>query len=214
MILRRLHGEFGSTISDARSLSYTERTERLATPIVMSMLETAPPVGRRVLVAVVDGDLGQRIQRWRLTHDARHAERLPPHLTVCYRPPVDIALARLEQQVRHAFPSSVTVKLGPLFVLGHPEAPLAVSIHATDDLDNARRRLFDRTYAPMGGRDDWPWHITCIRYGAKRDRAALLALARSELALDAPWTIDALSYLELRDGRYEPVAVWELTSSD
>ena len=173
----------------------------------------APPVGRRVLVAVIGGDLGERIQRWRLTHDARQAGRLPPHLTVCYRPPVDIPATTLERQVRHAFPSPITVRLGAVFVLSHPEAPLVVSVHATENLDRARRRLFDGTHAPMGGREVWPWHITCVRYGAKRDREALLDRARTELALDDAWTIDALSYLELRDGRYEPVAVWGLTSS-
>jgi hypothetical protein len=65
----------------------------------------------------------------------------------------------------------------------------------------------------MGGRHEWPWHITCIRYGHKRDRGALLAAAAGELALDAPWLIDTISYLELRDGRYEPLVEWIVTTS-
>jgi hypothetical protein len=98
-------------------------------------------------------------------------------------------------------------------VLGHPEAPLAVSLHDTERLDRARQRLFDGTYIQMGGRHEWPWHITCIRYGFKRDRDELLVAATTELALDVAWTIDRISYLELRDGRYQPVSEWELTSS-
>jgi hypothetical protein len=166
------------------------------------------PVGRRVLVAPVRGQPGARIQAWREKYDARHAQRLPPHLTVCYWPPVDVSLAALEAQIRHAFPRPVTVRLGPVFVLNHREAPLAVSVHDTADLDAARHRLFDATHCQMGGRHEWPWHITCIRYGHARDRESLLAAAAQELALDEPWLIDQISYLELRDGRFEPVAEW------
>jgi hypothetical protein len=168
-----------------------------------------PPVPRRVLVAVVTGSLGDQIQAWRERYDARQAARLPPHLTLCYRPP-EAAVEDLEAQARHAFDEPVQVRLGPVFVLGHPEAPLAVSIHDTDLLEAARRRLFDGTHVQMGGRHEWPWHITCIRYGYKRDRDELLAAAARELALDAPWLIDRVSYLELRDGRYEPLAEWDL----
>jgi hypothetical protein len=170
-------------------------------------METPP--GRRVLVAVVNGQPGALIQAWREKHDAKHATRLPPHLTLCYRPP-DVRLESLEAQVRHAFPSPVCVRLGPVFVLAHREAPLAVSVLESAELDKARRRLFDATHAEMGGRDEWPWHITCVRYGHSRDRAALLAAASSELALDEPWTIASVSYLELRNGRYEPLAEWNL----
>jgi hypothetical protein len=85
-----------------------------------------------------------------------------------------------------------------------------VSVHETRVLDEARQRLFDGTHIQMGGRHEWPWHITCIRYGYKRDKEALLSLAAEELAIDAPWLIDRISYLELRDGRYEPVAEWDL----
>ena len=169
-----------------------------------------PPVPRRVLVAVVPGPLGEQIQAWRERYDARQAARLPPHLTVCYRPP-EAGLDAIEAQVRYAFAAPVPVRLGAVFVLGHPEAPLAVSIHDTEHLEAARQRLFDGTYVQMGGRHEWPWHITCIRYGYKRDREELLSAAAVELALDAPWLIERISYLELRDGRYQPVAEWDLS---
>lgn len=173
-------------------------------------METPPR--RRVLVAIVDGVAGQQIQAWRERHDPRQAGRLPPHLTVCYRPP-DAPLAALEAQVRHAFKTPVLVRLGPVFVLAHAEAPLAVGIHDTDELDAVRQRLFDGTHVQLGGRHEWPWHITCIRYGHSRDREALLALAAEELAIDQPWLIDRISYLELRNGRYEAVAEWTLTAT-
>jgi hypothetical protein len=172
-------------------------------------METPPP-GRRVLVAVVPGLLGAQIQAWREKYDARQAGRLPPHLTVCYRPP-GATLESLESQVRHGFNGPVRVRLSSVFVLQHREAPLAVQVLETTELDQARRRLFDGTHVQMGGRDEWPWHITCIRYGHSRDRDALLAAASQELALDADWLIDQVSYLELRNGRYEPVAEWSLT---
>ena len=171
-------------------------------------METPP--GRRVLVAVVTGEPGARIQAWREKYDAKHARRLPPHLTVCYRPP-SAPLDALEAQVRHGFPSPVQVRLGPVFVLAHREAPLAVQVLETSALDDARRRLFDCTHAEMGGRNEWPWHITCVRYGHNRDRDALLTAAAHELALDEPWIISSVSYLELRNGRYEPLAEWDLS---
>ena len=167
-------------------------------------------VGRRVLVAVVSGVLGEHIQAWRARYDAKQAARLPPHLTVCYRPPVDAPLESLEAQVRHAFSAPVTVRLGPVFVLAHQEAPLAVSVHDTAALDAARVRLFDGRFVEMGGRHEWPWHITCIRYGHNRDREALLATAAAELSLDAPWVIDTITYLDLRKGKYEALAEWSL----
>jgi hypothetical protein len=170
-------------------------------------METPPR--RRVLVAVVAGHLGAQIQAWREKYDAKHAARLPPHLTLCYRPP-DGPLEALEAQVRHGFPRPIAVRLGGVFVLAHREAPMAVQVLETTDLDDARRRLFDRTHAELGGRDNWPWHITCVRYGHNRDRDALLAAAAEELAIDELWTISTVSYLELHGGRYEAVAEWAL----
>ncbi|HEV7666017.1 MAG TPA: 2'-5' RNA ligase family protein [Chloroflexota bacterium] len=168
------------------------------------------PVGRRVLVATVPGEAGALIQAWREKYDPKHARRLPPHLTVCYRPPVEASLEVVEAQVRHAFPAPVSVRLGPVFVLAHREAPLAVSVLDTANLDTARQKLFDARHVEMGGRHEWPWHITCIRYGHSRDRDALLAAATQELPLDAPWTIDQICCLELHSGRWEPVAEWPL----
>jgi hypothetical protein len=169
------------------------------------------PSRRRVLVAVVSGELGRRIQAWRERYDPKQAARLPPHLTVCYRPP-EVPVELIEAQVRYAFGGPVAVHLGGVFVLAHPEAPLAVSVHQTQALDAARLKLFDGRFAQMGGRHEWPWHITCIRYGAARDREALLAAA-TELALDADWLIERISYLELRDGRYQSVAEWVLSAA-
>ena len=168
-----------------------------------------PAAPRRALVAVVTGPLGERIQAWRERHDSRHAVRLPPHLTVCYRPP-EASLSAIECQVRHAFAESIPVRLGACFYLAHPESPLVVSVNDTEQLDAARQRLFDGTYVQMGGRHEWPWHITCIRYGYKRDRDALLSLAAEQLCIDAPWVIDRISYLESRNGRFQPLAEWDL----
>src|SRR5258708_25720884 len=100
-------------------------------------METPP--GRRVLVAVVNGQPGALIQAWREKYDAKHASRLPPHLTVCYRPP-QASLASLEAQVRHAFPQPVEVRLGPAFVLAHRQAPLARHVLPTPAFDDSRPR--------------------------------------------------------------------------
>lgn len=168
---------------------------------------------RRVLIVTVRGEVGAQIQSWRERYDPTHAARLPPHLTICYRPPVDAPLDAIEAQVRHAFPSPVPVKLGGVFVLEHREAPLVVSVLDTALLDTSRQKLFDGTHAQMGGRQEWPWHITCIRYGYNKDRETLLQAAASELCLDAAWTIDEVSCLELHDKRWRSIADWRLASS-
>jgi hypothetical protein len=169
----------------------------------------AAPEARRVLVAVVAGDVGQRIQTWRETHDAWRAKLLPPHLTLCYRPP-HAPLALIEAQVRYAFPGPITVRLGGVTELPNRDRTLVVEILDAADLDTARRHLFDATHVEMGGYREWPWHITWVRYGVRCDSATLLALAEHELRFDAPWTIDSVSLLELRDGRYRPLAEWRL----
>src|SRR5689334_13374133 len=112
-----------------------------------------PSTPRRVLVAVVTGPVGDRIQSWRERYDARHAGRRPPHLTVGSRPP-EAPLEVLERQVRRAFLEPVPVRLGSAFYLAHPGSPLVVSVHATEGLDAARQRLFDGTYVQMGGRHE------------------------------------------------------------
>ena len=100
--------------------------------------------------------------------------------------------------------------LGGVAQLPNKDGTLVVEVLETAELDLARRRLFDCTHAEMGGYREWPWHITWVRYGVRRDSAALLAEAAEGLRIDAPWTIDRLSLLELRDGRYEAVAQFDL----
>src|ERR1700681_4360748 len=73
------------------------------------MLQPEPP--RRVLVVVIGGEMGARIQTWREAHDARRAQLLPPHMTLCYRVP-QAPLESIEAQVRHAFPRPVIARLG------------------------------------------------------------------------------------------------------
>jgi 2'-5' RNA ligase superfamily len=164
---------------------------------------------KRVLVAVVTGAPGARIQAWRETHDAWRARLLPPHLTVCYRPP-DVPVERIAAQVRHAFPRPVAVRLGGVAELPNRDRTLVVEVLDTAALDHARRRLFDCTHAEMGGYREWPWHITWVRFGIQRDSAALLALAERDLRFDLDWTIETLSLLELRNGTYEPAAEFAL----
>jgi hypothetical protein len=166
-----------------------------------------PP--RRVLVTVLDGEPGRRIQAWRKAHDARRAMLLPPHLTLCYRPP-HAPLGLIAAQVRHAFPSAIRVQLAGVAQLPNRDGTLVVQLAQTTELDQARRRLFDATFLAMGGFREWPWHITWVRYGIKRDSASLLALAEAALRFDQPWTIDSVSLLELREGRYERVCSWSL----
>jgi 2'-5' RNA ligase len=170
---------------------------------------TAPAQARRVLVVVVPGEVGARIQAWREAHDAWRAQLLPPHLTLCYRVP-DTSLALIEAQVRHAFPRPPRVRLGGVTELPNRDRTLVVEVLDAAELDQARRRLFDATHAEMGGYREWPWHITWVRYGVKRDSAALLALAEHELKFESPWTIEGVSLLELRSGRYEAVAEWRI----
>src|SRR6188768_4047230 len=126
-----------SCVSGSRLLGCTGccRNDTLRSPDSLAMQF---PVGRRVLVAVLTGPAGDQVQAWREKYDARQAQRLPPHLTICYRPPLE-PLEALAAQVRRGFPAPVAVRLGPVFVLAHREAPLAVSILDTAALDDARR---------------------------------------------------------------------------
>ena len=170
---------------------------------------SAPEPPRRVLVVVVPGEIGARIQAWREAHDARRAQLLPPHMTLCYRAP-HTPPELIEAQVRYAFPMPVVVRLGGVTELPNRDRTLVVEVLDAAELDQARRRLFDATHAAMGGYREWPWHVTWVRYGVRRDSAALLALAERDLRFDAPWTIDTVSLLELREGRYESVAEWHV----
>jgi len=165
------------------------------------------PAGRRVLVAVVTGEPGERIQAWRQRYDPEQARRLPPHATLCYWAPI-VEPSVLERQVRHAFDRPVAVRLGGVHEFGNADRTLYVSVEETAALDAARARLYDGTHLELPGRVSWTWHVTCVRYGRKGDPDALRRAA--ELTLDTLWQIDTVAYLELRGDRYEPVAEWHL----
>lgn len=164
--------------------------------------------GRRVLVAVVTGEVGARIQSWRERHDAEQARRLPPHTTLCYWAPT-VEPSLLERQVRHAFDRPVTVRLGSVREFGNKDHTFYVEVLDTAPLDDARARLYDGTFLELPGRPDWTWHVTCVRYGNRRDLDELRRLA-TELEIDAPWQVDTIAYLELRGDRYETVAEWNV----
>src|SRR5262245_43178687 len=170
--------------------------------------EASPP-GRRVLVAVVTGEVGARIQAWRERHDPEQARRLPPHTTLCYWAPA-VEPALLERQVRHAFDSPVSVRLGSVHEFGNADHTFYLEVLDTAGLDAARARLYDGTFLDLPGRSDWTWHVTCVRYGNRRDLDELRRLA-TELTIDAVWQVDTIAYLELRGDRYEPIAEWRLT---
>lgn len=170
--------------------------------------------GRRVLVAEVTGDARGRIQRWRERHDPEQAQRLPPHATLCYWPPIlpPEGLPVLERQVRHAFHRPVEAWLGEVHELQNPDGTFYVSVERTAALDEARRRLFDGTHVALDGRSDFSWHVTCVRYGRQRSPEGREALRRAatELCIGAQWRVDIVAYLELQGDRYEPVAVWRV----
>ncbi|MBV9354393.1 MAG: 2'-5' RNA ligase family protein [Chloroflexi bacterium] len=165
--------------------------------------------GRRVLLAVVPGEVGQRLQAWRARDDPVRARLLPPHLTLCYRPP-NAAPAAIERQVRHALPEPVLVRLRGFTELPNRDRTLAVRVVESDALDEARRRLFDARYIELGGYREWPWHITWVRYGINRDRGAMLCQANREFPLDEAWLIETVSLLERRETDYQVLADWQL----
>jgi 2'-5' RNA ligase len=170
-------------------------------------------LGRRVLVAPIDGALGARIQAWRMIHDPRYAAVMPPHLTLCYQPPA-APVALIEAQVRHALPEPVPIRLGRFGELGNRDCTLCLAVLDTAALDAARARLFDGTYVQFEGYRAWRWHVTCVRNGRLRDRAALLADAALALAVeDEAWTLERVSLLERSPTRYEPIAEWPLAQT-
>jgi 2'-5' RNA ligase len=168
------------------------------------------PPGRRILVAVVTGAVGRRIQAWRERYDAAQAARLPPHATLCYWASVEPGAA-LEAQVRHAFPGPVEVRLGGVREFANEEHTFYVEVLETAALDAARQRLYDRTHVALPRRLglDWTWHVTCVRDSRGRDREVLRRLA-TELTVDAPWRVERIAHLELRGERYEPLAEFGL----
>ena len=171
------------------------------------------PAGRRVLVAVITGDVGEAIQHWRTEHDPAQARRLPPHATLCYwLPPGD--LADLESQIRHALPAPITVRLGAPAMFANADRTIYLPVEQGPDrpLDAARERLFDGCFVPLRRARDWQWHVTCVRYGIRGDPDALLAVARI-LPAGQPWTIDTVAALELRGDRYEALATWQISEA-
>jgi len=170
------------------------------------------PQGRRVLVARVTGESGERIQAWRQRHDPRQAERLPPHVTLSYWAPAADAL-RLDEQVRHAFNRPIEVRLGGVREFDNPDGTFYVEVLDAEALDAARERLYDGRFLAIERRPAWwPWHITCVRYatGRGRDLDALRRSAR-DLQLDAPWQIRRIEHLQLGSGRYHPLADWDVS---
>lgn len=169
---------------------------------------SASPQGRRVLVAIVTGEQGDRIQRWRTEHDPEQARRLPPHTTLCYWAP-DLPLSAFEKQVRHAFAEPVEVRLGAVRGFANDQGTLYVEVLNTGQLDRARRRLYDGTHAALGEAGDWPWHVTCVRDTRGWDRDALLRHA-GRLDACGPWKVDRVALLELRGDAYTPLGVWDV----
>jgi len=166
------------------------------------------PQGRRVLIAAVTGEVGDRIQAWRLAHDPVQARRLPPHATLCYWAPT-VAPELLGAQVSHAFAAPVVVRLGGVREFANRERTLYVEVREPTALDAARARLYDGSHLALPGPPDWTWHVTCVRSTRGRDLAALREAAH-ELAFDLPWRLETVASLALRGDRYEPLAEWRV----
>ncbi len=173
------------------------------------MTSTPSPEGRRILVLVVTGEAGRRIQAWREQHDREQAKRLPPHATLCYWAPT-VAPDVLERQVRHAFPRPFDVHLGHVIKGTNDQETFYVDVVDREPLDDALAALYDGIYVALPERrPDWLWHVTCVRESRGRDQDALMAAAR-ELCLDVPWTVDTVAYMELQGGAYTWLACWNL----
>lgn len=173
---------------------------------------TESPPGRRILIAVVTGAVGDAIQRWREDHDPEQARRIPPHTTLAYWAPT-VDPASLDAQVHHAFPEPVRVRLGAAQTFANADRTIYLPVLDTAGLDAARVRLYDGTHLPLARDRDWEWHVTCVRYARDRDHEALLAAA-ALLPSEAPWSIETVAYMELRGGRYESLATWTVPSAN
>lgn len=173
------------------------------------MTSTPSPQGRRILVAVVTGEPGRKIQAWREENDPQEAKRLPPHTTLCYWAP-DVPEDVLEQQVLHAFSEPVSVRLGGVKQGDNDQRTFFVEVTQTEELDHALRRLYDGTHVEMpdlnGG---WKWHVTCVRDSRERDLDALWQAAK-QLELGCQWRVSQVAYLQLNGERYEEIASWSV----
>jgi 2'-5' RNA ligase superfamily protein len=168
------------------------------------------PDGRRILVAVVTGDTGARIQAWREEHDPEQAKRLPPHATLCYWAP-PVLPERVEQQVRRAFPAPFDVRLGRVRKGDNDQETFYVEVLDRKPLDRALACLYDGTHVALPERrPDWLWHVTCVRESRGRDQEALLAAAESLCLEDTPWTVNQIAYMQLHGDAYVPLACWEI----
>jgi hypothetical protein len=56
----------------------------------------------------------------------------------------------VEAQVRHAFPRPVPVQLRGVAALPNRDHTLVVNVVDAEELDQARRRLFDATHVALG----------------------------------------------------------------
>ncbi len=172
------------------------------------MTSDPSPQGRRILVAVVTGEARERIQDWRDQHDPEQARRLPPHATLCYWAP-SVEPAFLEQQVRHAFPTSFEVSLGSVHKGTNDQETLYIEVIDREPLDRALSRLYDGAYVAFPERSrNWLWHVTCVRESRGRNQEALLEAARSLHLHDAPWKVDTVAYMELQGDAYVTLALW------
>jgi hypothetical protein len=168
--------------------------------------------GRQVLVAIVTGAAGERIQAWRERVDPVQAHRIPPHATLCYWVP-EVDPAALAEQVRHAFPEPVPVRLGSVHEFDNVDRTFFVDVQDTSKLDDARERLFDATFIELPGKDrHWTWHVTCVRKSIGRNVAEIRSMA-TNLVLETDWTIDTIACLELRGDRYHEVQTWDLRTT-
>ena len=165
--------------------------------------------GRRMLVAVVTGAVGERIQAWREQVDPEQARRIPPHTTLCYWVP-EVDMTALDAQVRHAFPASIPVRLGSVHEFDNVDRTFFVDVQRTAGLDEARERLFDATHLDLPAKDrHWTWHVTCVRKSIGRNVTELREKAAT-LVLETAWVVDTIACLELRGDRYHEVRTWDL----
>lgn len=163
--------------------------------------------GRGILLAIVTGEAGERIQRWRQAHDAEQARRYPPHATLCYWVPDDIDA--LDAQVRRAFPQPVEAALGGPHIFDNEGRTMYVEVLDHDALDLARERLTDGTHLDLPGREGWTWHVTALRR-TEGVSPEVLAAAEHKLAIDAPWRVEEIAYLVLVGDEYERRRTWLL----